>query len=193
MVLLKAYEDYNDRFAPAGAKKAYVARLVGRDSKMTFDREFLGKGDVMVDAPGIYETRSVDKKGRPDEPDYILLLDCPAFPSENGQTLSSFVATKEQAMKIAKALDEGRSIDGIARVVDASGKTRSERTWELLTAREAAKTQAAQTVDAAIDACWQIMANLPEKEAKKVVAALKAKVSPPKTQSDEEMVKVLCL
>lgn len=52
--------------------------------------------------------------------------------------------------------------------------------WEILTEAQSARAKAGATVDAAIEACWAIIQAFPEKEAKKVLAALKAKVSPPK-------------
>lgn len=174
---------YNERFAPAGAKKAYLARITGRDSKMGFAREFLGKDDVYIVDPGIYERRETDKKGRSDD-SYILVLDCPAFPTEDGDTLRTFVADKEQATKIAKAMDDGRRIDAIAAVVDASSKVRSERTWEFVTVKKAESRAIAQTIDAATESCWAILQALPEKEAKKVLAALRVRVTPPKAAAD---------
>ena len=175
-ITLKAYNGYNERFAPSGAKKAYIARITGRDSKMTFAREFLGHGDVMVDDAGLYEVRTTDKKGRADD-EYILLLDCPAFPAKDGDTIRSFIASREEAMKLAKAM-ESRTIDAIAEVVDATSEKRAERTWAFVTPKQAEKAAVAQTIDSATNACWSILQALPEKEAKKVLAALKARVSP---------------
>jgi hypothetical protein len=169
---------YKDRFAPAGAKKAYLARITGRHGSRTFAREFLGRGEVLVDEPGLYEHRETDKKGRADD-SYILVLDCPAFPLD-GDTLRTFAATKEQAMKIARALGSGRRIDEVCAVVDASSEERAERTWEFVTPRQAETRQVAATIDAAVEACWAIIQALPEREAKKVLAQLKVRVSPPK-------------
>ena len=82
---------------------------------------------------------------------------------------------KQDAMTIARALDERRPFTGIvAAAKDDEGKP----VYEILSAREAAKAQQAQTVDSAIEACWAALQALPEKEAKKVLAALRARVSP---------------
>lgn len=183
MITLKAYEKYNERFAPAGAKKAYVARIKGRDSKMTFAREFLGKGEVDVDTPGLYECRSVDKKGRPDEPDWVLVM-------EIGDRLRSCrTVTKEDAMKIAKAMDDGRTIEQIVVMTaapPAEGKEFGVTSYSLVTKREAEQKAAATTIDEAVAGCWAVIQALPEKEAKKVLAALKAKVSPPAPKPAEQ-------
>lgn len=177
MITLTANEAYNSRFAPVGAKKAYVARITGRSSKMTFEREFLGKGNVDVDTPGLYETRSVDKKGRAEEPDYILIM-------QLGDDIRSCkTVSKEDAMKIAKALDAGRRLEEIVEMTaadPAEGKKYGVTSYSLITPRQAETKAVAQTIDTATEACWAVLAALPEKEAKKVLANLKGRVSPPK-------------
>lgn len=176
MITLRASENYNSRFAPPGAKKAYIARITGRDSKMTFAREFLGKESVDVDTPGLYETRSVDKKGRPEDPDYILICEV------NGETRSNRTVTKEDAMKIAKALDQGRTIDAIVEMTVGpvpEGKQFGATSYSLITSRQAETSKVAQTIDTAVDGCWRILQVLPPKEAKKVLSQLRVRVSPP--------------
>ncbi len=118
---------YNERYPPDGAKKAYLCRITGCDSKLTFAREF--KDDVYIIDPGLYEHRQTDNKGLADD-SYILVLDCSTFPTANGDTLRTFAATRENAIKIAKAMDDGQPIDAIVVVVDASSRIRRERTWE---------------------------------------------------------------
>ena len=172
MITLRANCACNLRYTP-GAKKPYIARLTGRDSKVTFAREFIGATSIDVDEPGIYECRAVDKKGRADECEYVLLLDCPAYPDADGETINEYDATKAEAMKICKALDEGRSIDAICACIDT-------HKWELMTKHAAESKQAAETIDAVIEACWEEIHKLPEKDAKKVLADLRARVSPPK-------------
>ena len=164
MITLTAHENYNPRFAPSGAKKAYIARITGRDSKMTFAREFIGKTSADVDSVGLYATRSVDKKGRDEGEEYPMVYVLP-----NG-TLEETYVTKEEAMTLAKAL-ESRTFDSIVSV-NADG------TWEFCTAKKAEQAAVAQTIDSATNACWAVLSALPEKEVKKVLAALKARVSP---------------
>jgi len=158
MITLRVQNNYNERFAPAGAKKAYIARITGRDPKMTFAREFHGK-EVMVDEPGLYELRNTDKKGRPDD-EYCII-----YPDVDGSLVEESV-DKEFAMKLAKLLDS-RSIESC---LDSNG--------EIVTAKQAEKAVVARTIDDVTNACWTLIQTLPEKEAKKVLAALKARVSP---------------
>jgi hypothetical protein len=166
MITIRAQNNYNERFAPQGAKKAYVARITGRDPKYTFKKEFLaGKDSYDVDEPGLYEVRNVDKKGRPDDEWVIVLM--------VGEKLEEFSADKSEAMAIAKALEQ-RDIDAIAEPnMENSG-------WHLITAKQAEKAAIAHSIDSATRDCWAILSAFPEKEAKKVLWALKVLVSPPK-------------
>lgn len=75
-----------------GAKGNYVARIVGRDSKMTFAREFLGANAVVDDA-GIYELCDISRKGEKQQT-YVLY--------DGARQVS---ITREAAMKIAKGID----------------------------------------------------------------------------------------
>jgi hypothetical protein len=168
MITLTAREDCNPRFTP-GAKKPYIARITGRDRTKTFAREFLGKTSVDVDTPGLYEGRGVNKKGFADDPEYVLILEGP------GGEVEKFTANKEDAMKIAKALDDGRRFEDVV----AYGETG----WSFRTPKEAAKEAIALTIDKVTEACWQLLQHLPEKEAKKVLAALRQRVSPPKPEA----------
>lgn len=108
--------------------KQYIARIFGRDSKFTFNREFIGKkggkrgenSTADVDTPGLYETRDVDSKGRCDD-SYCLIL-------EDGDRLVQFWIDKANAMKIAKELDS-RSFDRCVKLLpsDAEFRVASER------------------------------------------------------------------
>jgi hypothetical protein len=172
-VTLQANNDYNERFAPAGAKKAYVARITGRDSKLTFAREFIGNGDVLVDDAGLYEVRNVDKKGRPNDSYYVVL-------EHDGEIRRSTVMNREQAMPIAKAMAE-RTINAIVEFVGRPSRldpTKIVFDAVLITAKQAEKKAVAQTIDQITDDCWKMLQMIPEKQAKAVLAALKARVSP---------------
>jgi hypothetical protein len=166
---------YNERFAPAGAKKAYVARITGRDPKMTFAREFLGHGRVIVDEPGLYEIRETDKKGRPDDYYRVVL-------EHEGELRQSVQLAREDAMGIAKAL-ASRSIDGCVELVGRpSQRDPSVTVYDarLVTAKQAERAAVAKSIDDATEACWQVVQGLTEADAKKVLTALKARVSPKK-------------
>ena len=97
--------------------KQFIARINGRDSKFTFDREFIGKkggkrgedSEADVDTPGLYETRDVDSKGRTDD-SYCLVL-------EDGDRLVQIWIDKADAMKVAKELDARRDIDSICKLL----------------------------------------------------------------------------
>jgi hypothetical protein len=167
MITLQVQNDYNERFAPTGAKKAYIARITGRDSKMTFAREFVGK-EIMVDEPGLYELRNTDKKGRADD-SYVLIF------RDNVGDLYESTESKEFAMKLAKLLDS-RSIESC---IDETGN--------IQTAKQAEKITVAKSVDDITQACWTLLQTLPEKQGKKVLSALKALVSPPKEKPAESV------
>lgn len=99
----------NAKFGQSGQ---FVARINGRDSKFTFNREFIGgksgkRGETTsaeVDDPGLYEQRDVDSKGRKED-SYVLV-----YPTKNGD-LSFVRVQKDLAMAIAKRMDAGESID----------------------------------------------------------------------------------
>lgn len=231
--------------------KQYVARILGRHSKFTFNREFIGKKggkrgegtSADVDTPGLYETRDIDSKGRPDDTYYVVIA--------ANDRLYRFEAAKEDAMKIGKEMDSGRSFDDIVAFVPGDSEAKATKAtlqaqleevrklklsswndevlastvqltrdvgplakdaivtqrelqtevdkvieginqgilsvkaaaaddWEFRTAKQASQAEAVATVESAIAGCWAIIQPLPEKEAKKVLKALKEKVSPPK-------------
>lgn len=175
MIELKVWNGYNEKYAPQGAKKAYVARIKGRDSKMTFNREFLGMSPT-IDEPGLFELRKTDNKGRADD-GYRVIAEV------DGELKVSITFDKPDAMRIAKAMDEGRSIEQIVKLTGRPGKNDPTTTVydiEIMTAKQAEKATVGQTIESAINGCWELIKNLPEKDAKKVMAALKVKVSPPK-------------
>lgn len=55
--------------------------------------------------------------------------------------------------------------------------------YEIVTAKEAEKRQSAATIDTALKDCWTILQTLPAKDAKKVLAALKDKMTPLKEEN----------
>lgn len=67
-------------------------------------------------------------------------------------------------------------VDARLAELEAAGKFPHDR-WEFVSPAEEKKAVAGQTLETAIESCWSILQALPEKEAKKVLAALKLKVS----------------
>ncbi len=96
--------------------KQFIARITGRHPKFTFAYEFIGrKGgkrnedcSADVDSPGLYITRDIDSKGRVDD-DYYVVFECDGV-------LHKDSCDKDDAMKIGKAMDAGRSFDSIIQV-----------------------------------------------------------------------------
>lgn len=163
--------------ASYGHTGMYIARILGRDSKFTFSREFVGRkidsrnSEAMLDEAGLYEVMDIDRKGRKVHC-YVIIARHPS-----GEGLEKLSCDKEDAMKIAKLLAD-RSIDEIIENRDDG--------WDILTASETARKQAGQTVDSAIAACWAAMEALPEKQAKAVLKALRDRVSPPKAKPEPQ-------
>lgn len=88
------------------AGKQFVARIKGRHSKFTFDREFIGRkggkrGEdtaARIDAVGLYQTRDIDSKGRADDTFVLVWADA-------GELRERYV-TEEEAMGLARILDD---------------------------------------------------------------------------------------
>lgn len=164
--------------------KQYVARIVGRDPKFTFTREFIGqkwgkrRGSTTaeVDTPGLYVICDVDKKGKSEL--FRIVLDSAGGLIElraGGDNLDNLDG-KDAAMQIAKRLDLGESLEQIVELqTGLDGKPK----YRIRTKAQAQKASVAVTVDAATAQCWAVLEALPEREAKKVLSALKAKLAPP--------------
>ncbi len=167
--------------ADFGQTGQYVARITGRHSKFTFEREFIGsrggkRGDFSsadVDDPGLYEIRDATRKGKIDR--YRVIV------AEGDLVLIKI--GKDAAMAIARALGEGRPLGEIVRVVQGDD---GERSIEILSAKQAEKISAALDVDAAIAACWDALEGLDPKGRKSVLSALRAKLAPPKSAALDE-------
>lgn len=100
------------RFGYGG--KQFVARITGRDPKFTFNREFLGRKEgkrgesttFTVDEPGLYMTRDVDSKGRADDSYWLVWQD--------GTELRVWLASHEDAMRLAKEIEAGENPTALA-------------------------------------------------------------------------------
>lgn len=88
--------------------KQYVARIMGRDPKFTFAREFVGRKEgkrkeyatYTTDEPGLYMTCDVDRRGDKDD------SFCVVYPAPDG--LRQLWVDRDDAMAIARRLDERR-------------------------------------------------------------------------------------
>jgi hypothetical protein len=111
--------------------KQFIARIVGRDPKFTFDREFLGKkigkrGEdttVTVDEPGLYQERDIDSKGRHTDTYYVVFTD-PAV------GVDYIDVSHDDAMKLAKLSTSE---------IDAEGQRLEAARLERVNAEAAAK------------------------------------------------------
>jgi hypothetical protein len=176
-IILTGSTDYNERFPPRDAKKGYVAKITGRKAgPMKYERHFLGQeATLLAGDEGLYERQRGDKKGGYTRWYHVIL----SHP-EHGLILS--VDCEGELAQIAKALDDGLAIQDGVEVVNLRPSERVAGRMifdaKARTVAAAKKHVAAQTVDTAVEACWQAMCDLPEKDQRNVLAALKARVSP---------------
>lgn len=181
--------------------KQYIAQITGRAPKVTFARAFVGtkygkrKEDSSFDTdePGLFELCDIDRKGNKAQR-YRLVLPAPGAAAqeavagdaeeegrvdegaalrEGASRLVLVRASKEEAMAIAKRLDKGEQLVEIIRIVDLA-----KDQIEILTAAQAKKAAAAATLDEAVSACLAVLGALPEREAKRVVAELRKRLTP---------------
>lgn len=184
-ITLAGTTDYNERFPPRDAKKGYVAKITGRAAgALKYQREFLGTEVTLLEGDeGLYERQRGDKKGGCTRW-YNVMLSHP----EHGLILS--VDCESELPRIAKLLDEGVAIADAVEVTNLrpSEKVEGRMIFDAVarTKSEAKKAAVAQTVESAVETCWQAMCHLPEKEAKKVLAALKLRVSPKPADAQPE-------
>lgn len=168
MITLTAGADYGHE------GKQYIARITGRDPKFTFRREFLGRKvgkrngttEADVDEAGLFIECDIDRKTGKNEK-FRLLLEL------DGQLHSAYIQ-KEDAMVIAKRMDGGEQLAEIAQYYRDGDKIK----YRILSKAEIARAVAAVTIESAVEQCWLILQALPEREAKKVLQALKTRVSP---------------
>lgn len=171
---------YNEKFPPRDAKKGYVAKIKGREAgPVKYKREFFGQEVTVLEGDeGLYERQVGDKKGGCTRY-YNVVLSHP----DHGLIVST--DCEEQVAKIAKLLDDGISIEDAVEVTDLrpSQKVEGRMVFEAVarTASQVVKAQVGATLDSAIESCWAVLGMLPEKDAKKVMTALKAKMAPTKS------------
>lgn len=124
--------------------KQFIARIEGRDKKFTFRREFIGRKEgkrkeytsVMVDVPGLYNVRDIDRRGGADDTFYVVALDT------DGEAHRVEIGT-DDAMKVATLLDS-RPVSAVIGWDTAAGEpafiTGGTQTIGEVLAEEAAET-----------------------------------------------------
>ena len=121
-----------------GQSGQYVAQLTGRAPRVRFQREFLGRktgkrGDetrATIEGPGLYTIVHKTRKG-PDENFRAVMLRPAGMDDEKlksddyvrsfTEDLISIVLSEDEALALAKALDEGKTMDDFEIVETPSG------------------------------------------------------------------------
>jgi hypothetical protein len=156
--------------ADFGHTGQYVARLTGRNSKFTFEREFIGskggkRGEFSsadVDDPGVYEMRDATRKGKVDK--YRVVIE---FEGE----LHKLVSDKPDAMEICKALGAGRAFSDIVR----AGRNEEQKIYyEILSAAQAKKVGVSDVVSQ----CVALLRTLEPAQQKAALKELRAALAP---------------
>lgn len=131
---LAATTGYNTRYAPEGAKKAYVAKITGRtDSAVKYKRKFLGNEVTLVEGDqGLYERQCVDKKGRPTRYYHVVLWD-----DENRRMICS-KDCEGLVPQIAARLDNGEAIGDIVDATDVVDRSESGKCHQFVAVLRAA-------------------------------------------------------
>jgi hypothetical protein len=179
--------------AKYGFSGQYIAKIIGRAARVQFNREFCGRKygkrgestSYETDEIGLYEAADVSKSGKSHR--YLLILPW-------RDELKKFVSDHEDALALAKRLDDGESLtdivavelgdpildsDGTPKLKD-DGTPRHSLVYVIRTKTEAKATIAAATVDSAVDAIVAALTALPEPLQRKALAAAKARLAPPK-------------
>lgn len=184
-ITLTGFTDYNPSYPPRDPKKGYVAKITGRAAgARKYEREFLGETvDLVEGDEGLYERQRGDKKGGYTRWYHVIL-------SHTEHGLIKSTDCEDDVARIAKLLDDGHAIEDIVEVVDLRP---SERTEGLMifdvgvrSTGDIRKHRASATIESATEECWKTLSLLPEKEAKKVLTALKKRLTPPKPAPAEE-------
>lgn len=85
----------NDEYS--SNQKYWVARLVGRNRKYGFEREFLGH-DVTTDIEGVYQVRDINRKGIQENTFYLVWTD-------EGELVRNAI-TEEMALELVAENDK---------------------------------------------------------------------------------------
>lgn len=192
-------EAVNDQWKGSGH---YVARITGRDARMTFARDFQGP-TALITEPGLFEVQHIDKKGRKDRR-YRLV-------AQDAGKLVRLPITDVEAAKLAKGLDEGRTIEEMTRVTnevvwrillsadklgtvdyatEAEAQAEAEKWhyagvkrwvklgYEFVPAREAAKLSQAKGEFEAVEAACELLGTLDRAQVRRVLAEVGKRLAP---------------
>lgn len=164
----------------------YIARIVGRDPKVTFCREFIGTRSgkrnehtsALVDEPCLIERCNVTRKGK-DQAYFIVVRD-------GEGNLRSLACDRADAMAIAKRLDQREELGEIIGLEphpeggeNKVGLPRLQ--WSIRTPGEAKRAVAASNIESAVDAIVLALQALPASDQKKALTAARAKLLAPAT------------
>lgn len=166
--------------ADFGQTGQYIARLTGRNSKFTFEREFVGRKfgkrnegtSADLDELGVYECRDSTRKGKVDRYRLIVLW--------NGE-LKVIKSDKSDAMEICREIDNGRAFRSIVAV---SEDTDGSLVYEIHSAEQAALAAAlaapAVSVDTsivevseAVAGCVELLGRLPADALEQAIARIR--------------------
>lgn len=108
--------------------KQYIAKIIGRDPKFTFQRDFVGRkggkrnedAEHQTDEPGLYVTCDIDRKGGRDET-YVVVYDLPGF------GITTCNVSREDAMELARDLPTDWTGWRLRQRLDASVKEPREK------------------------------------------------------------------
>ena len=179
-ITLRGTTDYNTNSPPRDAKKGYVAKIKGTAAgALRFDREFFGEKCIVTEGDeGLYERQRGDKKGGFTRWYPVILSH-----AEHGLIIDGD-CDEVEVRKVAKLLDQGIDIADAVELTDLRESENNPGNWlftaKARTSRQATKAKKSATIGSAIEECWSVLLLLPEAEQKKVLAALKKRVSPPK-------------
>lgn len=115
-------------------------------------------------------------------PDWMGRMERPLTISQKvGQFAAGSTVDQKELQPVVKS-----EIDRLTKRLEelASNDKYPTGAYEILSKKEAEKKQAATNIQTAVEQCWAIMQALPVKDAKKVLAELKNKVTPPKDKGD---------
>lgn len=130
-ITLTASVEYNERYPPGNAAKAYVARITGRaKGSLKYEREFLGRSAALLAGDeGLYERQIGNKKGGHTRYYHVIL-------SHPEHGLIQSADCEDLVPQIAKAIESA----SIADVVEVTNLRSSERTEGLMVFDAALRT-----------------------------------------------------
>lgn len=171
-------------FSDFGQTGQYIARITGRQKKVNFAREFIGRksgkrGDIttaLVDEPGLYEVVWCKRRGK--ERAHWILLEV------EGQ-LRQVRSDEEDFLTIAKRLDGGETIEQIV-VFEPIPREPGKLVYVIRNKIEANRAIVAKTIDAVVLAIVNAVAGLPKEHQKKALSEAKTRLFPKPERPEPE-------